>query len=294
MTNAGAAFARTDRLRLDPQRPWPGPSTFTEDQRAYFFGRREQTDELFACVKRGRLTVLCGKSGLGKSSLLQAGLFPLLRSNGYLPIYLRLKFGDDEPLPDAQVKAKLEEGILEHCSPEALPGADESAWEYLHRRQKNLVDREGNPVLPVVVFDQFEEWFIKGARTAVAEPFLASLTDLIENRVPEALEAQLAADRDLARRLDLSSETAGYKVLVAMREDYVAHLQDLKDTIPSLASRKSEMRLTEMNGRQALSVVLSPNPELVTPAVAERIVRLVAGTSLEATGSTYSNQAAGL
>jgi hypothetical protein len=70
---------------VDAENPWPGLSSFTEETRALFFGRDKETDELARLVRRETLTVLFGQSGLGKSSLLQAGLFPLLRENDHLP-----------------------------------------------------------------------------------------------------------------------------------------------------------------------------------------------------------------
>ena len=40
------------------------------------------------------LTVLYGLSGLGKTSLLRAGLFPKLREKDVFPIYIRLDFSE--------------------------------------------------------------------------------------------------------------------------------------------------------------------------------------------------------
>jgi hypothetical protein len=75
---------------IDAERPWPGLLPFGEDSRMYFHGREAETDELFRLIEREPLTVLFGQSGLGKSSLLNAGVFPNLRRAGYLPVYLRL------------------------------------------------------------------------------------------------------------------------------------------------------------------------------------------------------------
>jgi ABC-type cobalamin/Fe3+-siderophores transport system ATPase subunit len=75
---------------IDPANPWPGLATFTEEQSAYFFGRDAEARELTRRLERKTLTILFGQSGLGKSSLLQAGVFPRLRAEGYCPVYLRL------------------------------------------------------------------------------------------------------------------------------------------------------------------------------------------------------------
>ena len=76
---------------LGPDNPWPGLNQFFEDHDRYFRGRDEEKAELFRLVKSETLTILFGKSGLGKSSLLQAGLFPLLRQAGYLPVYIHIR-----------------------------------------------------------------------------------------------------------------------------------------------------------------------------------------------------------
>ena len=80
MSSATEFRALSEELRLDAQNPWPGLTAFTEKQHEFFYGREQESHELFSCVKRERLTVLFGKSGLGKTSLLQAGLFPQLRT----------------------------------------------------------------------------------------------------------------------------------------------------------------------------------------------------------------------
>ena len=69
---------------------------------------------------------------------------------------------------------------------------------------------------------------------------------------------------------------AGCRIVVALREDYLPQLEGLRGLVPSLVLATSRMRLTEMNGEQALLAVSRPNPNLVTNQVAD-IVRFVAG-----------------
>src|SRR6185295_17828973 len=70
---------------------------------------------------------------------------------------------------------------------------------------------------------------------------------------------------------------ADYRVLIALREDYLAHLEGVKGTMPSITQNR--MRLARMSGAQALSAVLGPGGKLVSREVAESIVRFVAGGS---------------
>ena len=73
------------RGRSIRENPWLGLFSYSEETRAYFHGRDEEGAELARRVQRKLLTVLFGQSGLGKTSLLRAGLVPRLRERGLLP-----------------------------------------------------------------------------------------------------------------------------------------------------------------------------------------------------------------
>ena len=60
--------------------------------------------------------MLFGRSGLGKTSLLQAGLFPLLRSNDSLPIRIRVRYGEHWPDPVSQIGLAVPTIILYEIS----------------------------------------------------------------------------------------------------------------------------------------------------------------------------------
>ena len=73
--------------------PWIGLASYDEKKIAdgyAFCGRSTATHELFSLVDNNLFVTMYGKSGIGKSSLLQAGLFPKLRRNCYFPVYIRL------------------------------------------------------------------------------------------------------------------------------------------------------------------------------------------------------------
>jgi hypothetical protein len=65
--------------------PWPGPKPYDELDWKLFFGREEDVDIIRQKLATERLTVLLGSSGSGKTSLIRAGLVPLLRNRRYLP-----------------------------------------------------------------------------------------------------------------------------------------------------------------------------------------------------------------
>ena len=92
---------------VDERNPWLGLASFTEETRAYFFGRDDEVAELARRVQRKLLTVLFGQSGLGKTSILRAGLVPRLRGQGYCPVYVRIDYSRDSPSPSDQIKAAI-------------------------------------------------------------------------------------------------------------------------------------------------------------------------------------------
>lgn len=265
--------------QLDPDNPWLGLSSYTEETRAFFHGRDDEAAELARRVQRKVLTVLFGQSGLGKTSLLRAGLVPRLRGEGFCPVYVRIDYSPESPPPAGQIKQAVFRATSEagHWTQTGVAVPGESLWEFLHHRGDLLHDAQGRPVLPLLVFDQFEELFTLAqaddAGRARARQFLEQLADLVENRPPVELEARIDRDEIDAGEFDFAR--ADYRVLIALREDYLAHLESLKAVMPSITQNR--MRLARMSGAQALNAVLQPGGRLVSREVAESIVRFVAG-----------------
>jgi hypothetical protein len=264
---------------IDAEHPWLGLSSYTEETRAYFHGRDDETAELARRVQRKNLTVLFGQSGLGKTSLLRAGLVPRLRGDGYCPVYVRVDYAPESPPPAEQIKHAIFKATAEagHWTRPGTASEGESLWEFLHHRGDLLRDAGGRTLLPLLIFDQFEEIFTlaqaddRGRRRA--REFLEDLADLVENRPPLALERRLEQDDAAADDFDFAR--ADYRILIALREDYLAHLEGVKGIMPSITQNR--MRLARMTGAQALSAIIRPGGRLVNLDVAEAIVRFVAG-----------------
>jgi hypothetical protein len=270
-----------DAVTLDPENPWLGLFSYSEETRAYFHGRDEEAAELARRVQRKLLTVLFGQSGLGKTSLLRAGLVPRLRGADFCPVYVRIDYAPESPSPSEQIKQAIFRATAEagHWTRPGSAIEGESLWEFLHHREDLLRDANGHTLMPLLIFDQFEEIFTLGqaddAGRLRAKQFLEDLADLVENRPPAALEKRLDEDDEAAAQFDFAR--ADYRVLIALREDYLAHLESVKDIMPSITQNR--MRLARMNGAQALSAVVKPGGNLVSQEVAEAIVRFVAGGS---------------
>jgi len=266
---------------VDAENPWLGLASFTEQTQAYFYGREEEVAELARRVQRKTLTLLFGQSGLGKTSILGAGIVPKLRALGYCPVYLRIDYSPDAPSPSEQLKGAIFRATEEsgQWTQAGVAVAGESLWEFLHHRGDVLHDASGRTLTPLLIFDQFEEIFTLAQGDAFgrarAAEFIEDLADLVENRPPKKLEAAIEHDEAAAERFDFTR--SDYRVLIALREDYLAHLEAFKTAMPSITQNR--MRLARMTGDQALAAVLKPGGKLVSREVAEAIVRFIAGGS---------------
>jgi len=271
------APAAADALELTADSPWPGLAPFAEANERYFHGREDEIAEIARRVRREPLTVLFGQSGLGKSSLIRAGVFPRLRRDGFVPVYIRLDFAEGAPPLVQQVFGAMAAAfaVAGVDAPAAPPGV--TLWEYYYARKSAFWSAQNALVVPFLVFDQFEELFTLGRASAATRAQCAALVgelgDLVEARPPSALAARLEEDAAFARGFDFGRRN--FKVLMGLREDFLPDFEALRQAIPSVM--KNRLRLEPMSGAQALRSILGTGGRLVNEAVATAIVRFLAG-----------------
>lgn len=198
---------------------------------------------------RDRLTVVFGKSGLGKTSLLQAGLAPLLRNDGLLPILIRMEFSPGAPGWVEQIKPKIDAQLAAHEV--ELEGWTDSASLRDCLQSARFWSPYQELLTPVIILDQFEEIFTLGKDNPRADEFAHDLSDLVER-----------------------PRGARVKLVLSLREDYLADLEAYRKALPSVALNR--FRLAPMNGVQASAAVLGTGGPRVDESVAHYIVRHVA------------------
>ncbi|HKP93181.1 MAG TPA: hypothetical protein VJS88_04730 [Chthoniobacterales bacterium] len=258
--------------RADAQHPWIGLASFTEGDRGFFAGRGDEIDDLLRLLRRDTLTLLYGVSGLGKTSLVQAGLFPALREENVLPVPIRLDYLEGALPLSFQILNAINSAAINARVEVPQPRPDETLWEYFHREGNHFWSARNDLVTPFLAFDQFEEFFTLGretpARIERANAFIIELADLIENRPPAALR------EDPSRAKGFNFKAAPLKVLLAMREDYLADLDRIRSHFRALGQNR--LRLLPMGERQARQVI-ALGGSLLAPGVEDRIVQYVAG-----------------
>ncbi len=261
--------------QLTSQNPWPGLRAFTENDRDFFFGRERETAELLELVQLSPAAVFYGQSGLGKTSLLQAGLFPQLKRLNFLPLRVRFDHSDEAPPLAQQIKNCLLAELDSLGVKGPRPAPTETLWEFFHRRDLDFWGPGNRLLMPVIVLDQFEEVFTLGQRSEKAAArvaqFAADLESVLEHRPPEAVRKRLDKNPDGALAYDLRRQSA--KFLISLREDFLASLDPWRARIPSLLSNR--FRLEPMTDVQALEVVRRGGRDLVDDAVARDIVDFV-------------------
>lgn len=238
---------------------YPGAQPFSSAQKDLFFGRAVDIQRLFELVSLEQLVVLYSKSGLGKSSLLNAGILPLVRAeNTILPYTIRFgAFVEDnngtplETLSDQLNSDHPSSSYLQKLLPE-----DQSLWHSLKRIQASTA--ETNSYL--LIFDQFEELFTYPLEHITG--FVQQLKELLNKQIPhrfrEVLEAQYANDQvQLSdRELEDLHQPIEVKVVMAIRSDRMSLLNNLKDYLPNILRHCYE--LEALSEEQAEDAILNP------------------------------------
>ena len=263
------------------ENPYKALNAYEETDQKVFVGRQEEAKELFRLVKFNSLTVVFGKSGIGKTSLINAGLFPLLREKNFRPIRIRLNFSENalslkEQICSA-VKAGLSPGEIDEnkieleSTIEDIPptpiSVKETLWEYFHRvTHFKLNEKKEKTILtPVLVFDQFEEVFTMGKHHEETNSIIDELYYLIEDQLPSTLSERVLDGDSAAEKLSYLETRPHFKVILSLREDYLPHLNDLKFRIPSID--RALFRVIHLNGNQARKVIKIGFDEKSVPVI---------------------------
>ncbi|RFS87329.1 hypothetical protein D0T12_03595 [Actinomadura spongiicola] len=135
--------------------PYQGLAPFETDRTELFFGRARATRDLLERLgtrleRTGSLLLVSGASGVGKSSLLRAGLLPAL-AKGMLPVAGSRRWPRLLVTPTAEPLRALAE-----CWTRAHGGHAEAVCADLRRDPERALEPVGRFVL---VVDQFEELF---------------------------------------------------------------------------------------------------------------------------------------
>jgi hypothetical protein len=185
MSTAASVLTPDARLMTSPYKEL---KYYEEGDSENFAGREQDVHQLLSRVVISRAFVLYARSGLGKTSVLLAGLFPELRKRDYRPIYVRTL---EDPLRDLKAAVAREGGL----------SAEGNSL-------RALLQEDCEDGSPVIALDQFEEFFIRFRdQPAKRAEFVREVAAVIADESVDARvifsvrEDYLAALDDMQRRL---------------------------------------------------------------------------------------------
>ena len=209
---------------------YPGPVSY-EDTPAHhhlFCGRDADIRNLTYQIIASRLLVLFGLSGLGKTSLVQAGIFPKLRAQEFFPILVRLNCS----IRPLELVARRCEEASKAFAIDYVPGRMDSAWEFF---KTAMFWRGDTLVSPVMVFDQFEEIFTL-AEPAWRNEFAVEFGALASGSPTLAIRERLKGDAGLG------DQAPKVKTVLSLREEWYGSLEELSRQIPGLFQDRFQLR----------------------------------------------------
>jgi hypothetical protein len=234
--------------------PYLGPRPFERDDRSVFFGRNAEVRELLSLVVAHRVVLLYAASGAGKTSLLNAGLIPLLEAESF------------ELLPPARLRGVLPANGSRTSAENIYTTAVISGWgsdiegiayelkepgafAAVLAARPHQTAADGYPAPRVVIFDQFEELFsLYPERWRDRRRFLAEISAALE-------------------------QDPLLRVIFAIREEYIAHLDSYASILPG--ELRHRFRLERLGAEAALTAItrpIEPTGRQFAAGVAERLV----------------------
>lgn len=232
-----------------------GITPYDETGKFEFAGRTVETWVLYDRINRNDYTVYYAASGEGKSSLIRAGLIPILYRRDYVPIYIVF---EDKELCDATSIDKIIEDRLGKIAKVSYEQSDLSKkrfnadqsqilqnhlwWKLRNYCFKN--EEKDVELKPLFIFDQFEEVFTK-ANYEWTDSFFRWLEEMSMDYVPDSMRQDVDS-------LGIEIPTQkNFKALFSFRTEYLGDLDYWcvqKHFIPSLQDNRMCLKPLTIRG----------------------------------------------
>ncbi len=213
--------------------PYIGLRAFTADENELFFGRARESLEIARLWRAKQLTILYGASGVGKTSLLQAGVLPALDPArvDVMPVG-RIRPGSPYPATPPPVRNPYSFALLSTWAPDepAHALATMTIGDFLRGRGESP-DRYGDPKPMLLAIDQAEELFTSLPERQFLGPFIDELAEALH-------------------------KCQGARLLLALREDYLAAVLPYEHLLASQA--RTRLRLLPFGHDVALEAIRGP------------------------------------
>ena len=240
-----------------------GLQPYTEADAYRFKGRTEESQELFRLIVRNDFTVCYAESGEGKTSLLNAGVFPLLRQNMFFPIAITFTSDDYQHTPDnfdTIIDRCIKDSIADYNennkginieyklystdfqNTDSQPALQQELSKYSWWKLRNYKPQAmGLTFTPVFVFDQFEEVFNLPGSIVWTKKFFDWLEDVSSDSCPDEIVNKVREIIGTNAAFPAIKEEKDFKAVFSLRKEFIGELDYWgmqKCFIPSLKDNR--------------------------------------------------------
>jgi len=255
-------------------RRYPGTKPFERNEHELFFGRTADIEKMLELMRFEPLVLLYSKSGLGKSSLINAGIIPELEfdktTNNQIFTLRFTKYAQNVTKPIDNIVGRIKStDTRRNLLDKVLPNQN-SLWYHLKKRQ---LENEAETHF-YLFFDQFEEIFSYPSEQIL--DFKQQLKELLYVKVPQnvrdELDLMLEIDHDFLQPHEIEKiyKPLTVKVIMAIRSDRMSLLNQISDYLPNILKvfyeltpldrKKAEFAITE-----PASIANNSNFEFISP-----------------------------
>lgn len=244
--------------------PFQGPRPFGKDDKDWFFGRDDETDEVLSLILGHKVVLVYAQSGAGKTSLLNAKIIPELEENELhvLPVarvggYQEMRRAED--LDNAEVKADDEK-----LSSSVISGFTRNPFMYNALQYLIASDTRNKFGIPslfsnITTFSNFleiiqEEYKKRTRRKKPIVIIFDQLEEIFRASINSSHEKQQDFFNQIANALD--KENLSLRIVLVIREDYLAHLDHFGVILPE--KLRPRFRLEPLNKDEAKQAIEKP------------------------------------
>lgn len=237
---------------------YPGAGPFETSQKDIFFGRQNATEALLRKIRLEPIIVLYGKSGDGKSSLINAGIIPRIAlptadDTGWDAIKIRFgayRKGSNEQSPIALAVEQIKQPQTTFLHP--ILSQDVSLWRSIKMRQiiENQDDKQG----ALLIFDQFEELFTYPLEQIDA--FGKQLSELLRVLIPTRYIKEIENIELPDNERKILHTPLNVRCLFSIRTDRLSLLNQLQKHLPNI--QKINYELPPLSVEEAEDAILFP------------------------------------
>ena len=264
-------------MAVNNNNPWKGLDSYSYSDNSIFYGRTDETKALVDTILNYRFTILYGPSGVGKSSLLNAGVRPKLAESNYFLVDVSMRQFDLKS--DLSISAQILARVKECAQKEQIDITplsknkeegfyEDSLWYFFHTNE--FWSSKNELLTPVVIIDQFEDIFKDEVRELSPEQFFNNLDEL-SNVVPPMSMRENLQNMESFRY----NQSADFRFVFSLREDYLPRLDDYVYSLNIPELRRSRYSITLLDKSQAREIILGPANGIVSDNVADKIIDIL-------------------